>query len=217
MVAGMGRTSGVFKPVACLIFISFSLLACRASEVEIAVSEANLRAVKSGAVEAVEFEARFSNLGSLDTTKRDEMSRLEALIRDYIAVDDFSIENSETGFEVVIEGSIPLAPSKQDAPWYIHVERGTKPSSFSKLQVKTGRQFENLKARAQAINFLLAPEAFHPTKFVLRGDAASIIAPAVEINGEYHLLWRGQAGRKLKLKFADGIFDHMGAGFFFKF
>ena len=143
MVAGMGRTSGVVKPVSCLILISFSLLACRASEVEIAVSEANLRAVKSGAVKAVEFKARFSNLGSLDITKRDEMSRLEALIRNYIAVDDFSTENSETGFEVVIEGSIPLAPSKQDAPWYIHVERGTEPSSFSKLQVKTGRQFEN--------------------------------------------------------------------------
>lgn len=98
MVAGMGRTSGAFKSFQCLILISFSLLTCWVSEVEIAVSEANLQAVKSGAMEAIEFDARFSNLGSLDTTRRDEMSRLEALIRDYIAVDDFSIENSETGF-----------------------------------------------------------------------------------------------------------------------
>ena len=51
----------------------------------------------------------------------------------------------------------------------------------------------------------------------MRGDAASIIAPAVQINGEYHLLWCGQAVRKLKLEFADGIFDQMGAGLFFKF
>ena len=67
----------------------------------------------------------------------------------------------------------------------------------------------------RAINFMLAPDAFHPARFRLRGeDTFEVTAPAVQIDGRYHLLWRGVAEDRLSMTFADGAFDEVGAGFF---
>ena len=82
------------------------------------------------------------------------------------------------------------------------------------VQLRTGNDFDRMEREMQAINFMLAPDAFHPTRIRLRGDDQfEIIAPGAQVDGSYHLMWRGTSKDKLTLRFSGGPFDEVGAGF----
>lgn len=89
----------------------------------------------------VEFEAVFSNFGRLDDDDRSEVEALEQIIGRYLEIDDFEIELSSMGYDVVIEGVIPLTADVNTAsPYYVLVSQqsardGTLLVQFSRVRM----------------------------------------------------------------------------------
>lgn len=91
---GLGR-------VAIMGMVAVLLAACKADEVEIDLAIEQLKAVAAGEEVTAEFEAVFSNLGELD---------------------DFQLERTDLGFEVTVEGELPvLGVDRADHAYYLSV------------------------------------------------------------------------------------------------
>ena len=73
-----------------------------------------------------------------------------------------------------------------------------------------------MSTEMNAINFMLSPDAFHPTTIKLRGEGLEVIAIAAENNGDAYLMWKGTVNGRESFKYDGGIFDKTGAGLFFK-
>ena len=84
------------------------------------------------------------------------------------------------------------------------------------MELRTGSEFQNLSNQMSAINFMLSPDEFHPTKIKLRGKNVQVIVPATEIDGKSYLLYRGIVDGRISMKFEGGVFDTIGAGLFLK-
>jgi len=77
---------------------------------------------------------------------------------------------------------------------------------FTFLELKTGDDFNNLSSQMSAINFMLSPDEFHPTKIKLKCKDVQVIIPATEIDGEAHLFYKDTLNGKISMKFDGGIF-----------
>jgi len=73
-----------------------------------------------------------------------------------------------------------------------------------------------MSTEMKAISFMLAPDAFHPTTFKIKGKGLDVIAIAAENDGDAHLMWKGIVDGRESFKYDGGIFDKTGAGLFFK-
>ena len=131
-------------------------------------------------------------------------------------IDDFEIENTDMGYDVTLEGEMPISNKNLDATYYIHVSSSELFDGYTFLELKTGDDFNNLSNQMSAINFMLSPDEFHPTKIKLKGKDIQVIIPATEIDGESHLFYEGAINGKISMKFNGGIFDKVGAGLFLK-
>jgi len=191
------------------------LAGCKADELSIDLKTRDILAAVQGESGTVSFEADFSTFGSLDDGQRAQVEALEAILSSYVEIDDFELEITDTGFEVTIEGEFPITTDLQsDAAYFMAVEPSDIISGAYLVQLRTGDDFDRMEREMQAINFMLAPDAFHPTRFRLRGDDRfEILAPGAQIDGRYHLMWRGMSEDRLTLRFAGGPFDEVGAGF----
>ena len=67
-----------------------------------------------------------------------------------------------------------------------------------------------------AINFMLSPDEFHPTKIKLKGKDVQVLVPATEIDGKAYLFYEGVVDGRISMKFEGGVFDKIGAGLFLK-
>ena len=113
-----------------------------------------------------------------------KLKRLENILTKFMEIDDFEIENTDMGYDVTLEGEMPISNKKLDATYYIHVSSSELFDGYTFLELKTGDDFNNLSNQMSAINFMLSPDEFHPTKIKLKGKDIQVIIPATEIDGE---------------------------------
>ena len=192
-----------------------ALAGCKADKVEIDLSDTDIQAAGSGSREMVEFEATFSKFGEMDDEPRGDMGAVESIIAKYVDVDDFELEQTDMGFEVTVEGRIPLSSDPDTAePWFILVQPSETFPGTQRVQISNGRDFDSLEREARKINFMLAPDAFHPTQFRLDADGMDVLAPAVQVDGRYHLMWRATVTDRARMTFKGGAYESIGAGFF---
>ena len=131
-------------------------------------------------------------------------------------IDDFEIENTDMGYDVILAGEMPISNKKLDATYYIQVSSSELFDGYTFLELKTGNDFNNLSNQMSAINFMLSPDEFHPTKIKLKGKDIQVIVPATEIDGEAHLFYKETVNGKISMKFDGGVFNKIGAGLFLK-
>ena len=204
------------KTILLFLISSILLIACRAEIVELDIKAKDVFAAVDGEDGVIEFEAQFSNFGELDEEARTQVEALENILTKFMEIDDFEIENTDMGYDVTLEGEMPISNKNLDATYYIHVSSSKLFDGFTFLELKTGDDFNNLSNQMSAINFMLSPDEFHPTKIKLNGKDIQVIIPATEIDGESHLFYEGVINGKISMKFNGGIFDKVGAGLFLK-
>ena len=173
-------------------------------------------AAAEGDVGIIEFEAKFSNFGDLDQEARTQVEALEKILNNFMVILDFELETTDMGFEITLEGEMPLTNQTLDSAYYLHVSSSEILDGYTFVELRTGNEFDDLSNQMLAINFMLSPDEFHPTKIKLKGSDVQVIAPATEINGDAYLLYKGAVDGRVSMKFEGGIFDSTGAGFFIK-
>tara|TARA_B100000768_G_scaffold166392_1_gene169703 strand:+ start:518 stop:1117 length:600 start_codon:yes stop_codon:yes gene_type:complete len=192
------------------------LIACKAEIVELDIKAEDVFAAANGEESVVEFEAKFSNFGELNEEARAQVEALENILTKFMDIDGFEIENTDMGYDVVLEGEMPITNKKLDSTYYIHVSSSELFDGYTLLELKTGDDFINLSNQMSAINFMLSPDEFHPTKIKLKGKNIQVIIPATEINGNAYLFYKDTINGKISMKFDGGVFDKIGAGLFLK-
>ena len=111
---------------------------------------------------------------------------------------------------------MPITNKRLDAAYYIHVSSSDIFDGYTFLELKTGDNFNNLSSQMSAINFMLSPDEFHPTKIKLKGKDVQVLVPATEIDGKAYLFYEGVVNGRISMKFEGGVFDKIGAGLFLK-
>jgi len=197
--------------------IAVLLVACKADEVEIELDVQQLQAAANGADVMAEFEAVFSNLGQLDNEQRAQVDAVRDILEQYMAIDDFELETTDTGFEVTIEGEIPFVDAtRADHAYFIAVSESSSLPGYHRVALQTGDDFTAMEGEMSAISFMLSPDAHHPTKFRVDGESTSLLAPAAEVDGRAYLLYDAPLEDRIRLVQKDGPFDRVGAGFFIR-
>ena len=176
-----------------LIFASTFLMACKAEILEIDIKSKDVFSAVNGEEEVVEFEAKFSNFGELDEESRAQVEALENILVKFMEITDFELETTDMGYEITLEGEMPITNQDLDTAYYVHVASSEIFDGFTFLELRTGSEFQNLSNQMSAINFMLSPDEFHPTKIKLRGKNVQVIIPATEIDGKSY--FRAQTAR----------------------
>ena len=193
------------------------LVACKADEVEVDLDVQQLQSAADGAEVMAEFEAVFSNLGELDNEQRAQVDAVRDILEQYMAIDDFELETTDTGFEVTIEGEIPVIDApRADHAYFIAVSESASLPGYHRVALQTGDDFRAMEGEMSAISFMLSPDAHHPTTFRVDGESSSLLAPAAEVNGRAYLLYDAPLEDRVRLIQKDGPFDRVGAGFFIR-
>ena len=193
------------------------LFACKADEVEIELDVEQLQAAADGTEVMAEFEAEFSNLGELDDEQRAQVDAVRDILEQYMAIDDFELESTDTGFEVTIEGEIPVVDTpRADHAYFIAVDDSSSLSGYHRVSLQTGDDFTAMESKMSAISFMLSPNAYHPTKFRVDGESSRLLAPAAEVDGRAYLLYDAPLDERVRLVQKDGAFDQVGGGFFIR-
>jgi hypothetical protein len=195
---------------------SILLIACKAEIVELDIKAKDVFAAVDGEDGVIEFEAQFSNFGELDEEARAQVEALENILTKFMEIGDFEIENTDMGYDVILEGEMPITNKRLDAAYYIHVSSSDIFEGYTFLELRTGDNFNNLSNQMSAINFMLSPDAFHPTKIKLKGKDVQVLVPATEIDGKAYLFYEGGVNGRISMKFEGGVFDKIGAGLFLK-
>ena len=204
------------KNILLFLISSILLIACKAEIVELDIKAKDVFAAVDGEDGVIEFEAQFSNFGELDEEARAQVEALENILTKFMEIDDFEIENTDMGYDVILEGEMPISNKKLDATYYIHVSSSELFYGYTFLELKTGDDFNNLSNQMSAINFMLSPDEFHPTKIKLKGKDVQVLIPATEIDGKAYLFYEGVIDGRISMKFEGGVFDKIGAGLFLK-
>jgi len=204
------------KNILLIALTGTMLIACKAEIVELDVKTKDVFAAVNGEDGLIDFEAKFSNFGELDEEARAQVEALENILAKFMEIDDFELETTDMGYEITLEGEMPITNKRLDAAYYIHVSSSDIFDGYTFLELKTGDNFNNLSNQMSAINFMLSPDEFHPTKIKLKGKDIQVIIPATEIDGEAHLFYKDTVNGKISMKFDGGGFNKIGAGLFLK-
>ena len=201
-----------------LCLMPLFLFACRADEVEISLDVDDIPVIAAGTDSMIEFQAEFSQFGELDDNAKSNIDRLEDILDEYVDVEEFEIDSRDSKFIVDIEGSIPVTNNELSTDaFYLHIEPSDLFDGYYKIQIKTGAMFASMKERMRSVNFMLAPERFHPTKFKIKGKGYDIIALGTRVGGEPYLIYKkNNVQRRTTLYFSEGIYEDIGPAVFVK-
>ena len=157
------------KNILLIALTGTMLIACKAEIVELDIKTKDVFAAVNGEDGLIDFEAKFSNFGELDEEARAQVEALENILTKFMIIDDFELETTDMGYEITLEGEMPITNKRLDAAYYIHVSSSDIFDGYTFLELKTGDNFNNLSNQMSAINFMLSPDKFHPTKIKLKG------------------------------------------------
>ena len=79
-------------------------------------------AAVDGEDRVIKFEAQFSNFGELDEEARAQVEALENILTKFMEIDDFEIENTDMGYDVILEGEMPISNDKYIITGWICLE-----------------------------------------------------------------------------------------------
>ena len=204
------------KNILLIALTATMLIACKAEIVELDIKTKDVFAAVNGEDGLIDFEAKFSNFGELDEEARAQVEALENILTKFMEIDDFELETTDMGYEITLEGEMPITNKRLDATYYIHVSSSDIFDGYTFLELRTGDNFNNLSNQMSAINFMLSPDEFHPTKIKLKGKDVQVLVPTTEIDGKAYLFYEGVVNGKISMKFVGGVFDKIGAGLFLK-
>ncbi|MDC1411961.1 hypothetical protein N8370_04455 [Amylibacter sp.] len=204
------------KNILLIVVTSTLLIACKAEVVELDIKTKDVFAAVDGEAGLIDFEAKFSNFGELDEEARAQVEALENILTKFMEIDDFELETTDMGYEITLEGEMPITNKRLDVAYYIHVSSSDIFDGYTFLELRTGDNFNNLSNQMLAINFMLSPDEFHPTKIKLKGKDVQVLVPATEIDGKAYLFYEGVVNGRISMKFEGGVFDKIGAGLFLR-
>jgi hypothetical protein len=208
----------MWKKLSLITVVALGLIGCNAEDVSIKIKSDQLQKTLAGADQSVPFQARFSFIGENNAETRNSINQINDVFKQYLKIDSVDMKTSTMGFNVIINGSLLMTTRNGigDA-YFLKAEKSDLIENSFVLQVKHGAKFYELKDRISNINLLYQLSDFHPTNFEFLGDAElEIFAPAVQVNGKDHFMWRGKLLDRLSLNYSGGAFDRVGAGFFFR-
>lgn len=197
------------------VFLLF-LFGCKAKDIEIKISQKQIVESLNNNDVTVSFEAIFNGVGKLDEEQKDNLNKLEKIVEKYFKEIDFEVVKSDFGYEVEIEGELPIVGNLNiipSIPWYVSVKADSDFEGWIRVQVQTGSEFEQFNNEIKKINILLSADAGQPIEFKLKSKNTPVIAPAVIIDNEEHLIFVGKLDGRNSLRFKGGVFDEIGAGF----
>lgn len=209
------------KQIALLALVLLALTGCKAKLIEVEIDQSNLIAViEAGDPQSVEFSAVFSGLGELDDAARVQIDQISNVASSYFEGVEIEVDKDDFGYELEFEGEIPLVAAGDHenikTPWFVIVEPATDFEGWYVVRMSASDTFSKFTDELQSINMMLSPDFANPTKFKLKLDGLMVMAPAVVLNGREELLFVGNLDGKNSLIFRDGVFDTIGAGFYFK-
>jgi hypothetical protein len=197
-----------------VIALCLTIMGCKADEFEIVVGTDDIAKVAAGTDVSVEFEMVFSSLGDMDDEKRAQIDRFEQIMSSYMNVTEFEIESDDGDYELQIEGTIPVTTDPAPAtPYFLHVAPSVDFPGYTSVEVATGATFAAMRAEMQEVDFMMAPDEFHPTRIKLSGAGERLLAPGVSIDGAPFALFVGVVEERMSLNFKGGVYDDTGAVF----
>lgn len=203
-----------FSTALMLCCASFSLVACKADQVTVDLSEKQLDSVISGVEEGAEFRASFEFSGELDESKKADISRIESIVRSKMDIEDFEVTGDGSKTQIEITGTLPIVSgSGNSSPWYISVEPYVGGSHI--VSLKNGTSYNDIASAIEDVEYIYKPDSFHPTTVKFRADGATITVPAGYVDGDPKVMFTTTVSDKLSMRFADGIFDDVGATFIY--
>ena len=210
-----------FKKLVCLIIFPLVLFACKADEIEVSIKSNDLRRVLSGDTLSVEFEAELNMMAENNPETKAQIRAIEKIIDKYILVEEFDVTAGDFGFQIKIEGEMPLIYSPNGSmvqsvrsPWAMVISDNRSRGSLSgfpyKLMFSSTSQFDAFSGELNKINLLLSPDRRQPIKLKLRRtgqDRLRIFTGSVEVFGESRVLYEADIEKRVSLTMKGGVYD----------
>jgi hypothetical protein len=211
----------------CLaLLVLVGLAGCKATSVDLQVSSQDIHDAKSGKEVFAKFRAEFSFVGNLDEDNRRSLGRIESVAKQFMHLDDFEVSKADVGIRVRVEGRLPVVSAANSrsvdagSPWAV-VLRSHKLGVVSKypiaLTVEPTTSFESFKAKLSAVNFMLSPDPYQPTRIRLsksKGQGLSVLAAGALVDGKAHALAEIDIIERVSFTFKGGAYDDIGATLF---
>ena len=205
---------GKMKNYFILPFLVFVLSACKADKTEVSLRHSDIVDVfQTGTQKSVEFEASFSGIGEI-SDYQNELEELRDITSRFLDIDIFEIEESDFGFEVTIEGLVPLTTNpNHQSPYIILIKESDLFPNHLNVSLANGASFDSFSRAAERVNFLLSPDQFHPVRFKVSADDKAIVAGGVRTEGRSHGIFRGIVSGRQSFSFSGGAYDEAGGEF----
>ena len=202
------------KKFLILPLVIFALTACKADKTEVSLKHSDIVDVfQTGNQKSVEFEASFSGIGEI-SEYQNELEELRDITSRFLEIDIFEIEESDFGFEVTIEGLIPLTTnSNHESPYIILIQESDLFPNHLKVSLANGDSFDRFSRATERVNFLLSPDQFHPVRFRVSADGKAIVAGGVRTGGHSYGIFSGILSGRQSFSFSGGAYDEAGGEF----
>ena len=203
-----------FAKCALFFALPLALLGCKADEFQITLGTDDIATALGGVGGQVAFEMEFSSIGDLEDSQRAEIASFEDILSNYMTIGYFGIEAQDSGYALQIEGALPITGDAATvAPYFLWVGPSESFAGYAAVELRNGASFAAMKEEIRKVNFMLAPDAFHPTRIRLTGRNSDLIAPGAVVDGTPMALFRGPLDGRLTLLFEGGVYDETGALF----
>ncbi len=205
------------------------LTGCKATNVDLKISDKMVLAALSGEEQRAEFLAEFSLIGQFDDERKSQMARVQAIVESAMEIEDFEVLRDNYGVKIQMEGTLPVVKAttsgaiSAESPWAVvvrEIDFTWLPQHKLVVAVEPTKAFENFRSQLSGVSFLLAPRPFQPLRIRLRnrsGKKLSVVAPASEYDGRVHALGVTGVPKKKNFSFRDGAYDHTPASLFLSF
>ena len=210
------------KSFFALSITSMMLIGCKAELIETSIKSKDLRKAIAGNPVSVEFEAELSLMADTeDEETKAQLKSIEKIVEKYLSIEEFDITKGDFGFNIKIEGELPLvystgskAITSVESPWVMKVSDNRDAgilSGFShKLTFSTTSQFDAFSGELQNINLMLSPDERQPMKFKLKttgNDVLHIFTGGAEVGGETRVLYEARVEKRISLTMQGGVYD----------
>lgn len=198
-----------------LVAITIILVGCKANDVELRIDLTQLRSAAAGNDVVVPFRAVFTNPRPLNTRQSAQVDDVWSVLGEYLRITDFERENIDGGLRVTVEGEIPVRTTRSaNEAWFVSFTESTALGGFHRVALESGERLDALQQQLASVNFALDLAEFHPTTIQITGRSPRVLAPAVTVDDESHLLYDGTLDDRLRIRQSGGAFEQTGPGFF---
>lgn len=202
----------MLKKTGLLLALFVFMAACKADRVIVELEDETVEAAIAGGSGSSEFQATFEFSGELDSKKRMTLSEIETIVRSKMQVDEFEVTGDGRKTQIEISGILQVSKeSPRDAAWYIGVENYLASSYV--VSLKVGPAYESLRRAIRAVDSSYSPDMFHPTTIRFKANGVKVTVPAGYVEGDPKIMYSTTVNGRLSMRFAKGIFDHVGAAF----